>query len=477
LNKSYDYDFLCIGSGPAGQRAAVQAAKLGKHVAIIEIEVEVGGVCVHKGTIPSKTFREAVLSLNNEITTIKDSPVEKNRRSTDRRRQPTAEKLFSRVDDNVLCESRVQREQLKRNGVDVIPGTASFDDLHSVRIASSTGDRVVTANKILIAAGTKPNQPKNISPDLSCVITSDDILQLEDLPRNLVVIGCGVIGIEYASMFANLGVEVTVVDGRSVPLEFLDNEIIDELVQQMEGRGVTFLLGESVDHIEPCDRASPSALSAEILLQSGKRLIADLVLMSTGRVGASDALNLDKAGLQADDRGRLSVDDHYRTSVPHIYAAGDIIGFPSLAATSSEQGRLAACHAFDVAVEAMPAHFPVGIYAIPEISMVGHTEQVLEEKKIPFETGVARYREIARGQILGDDSGFLKLIFHAEDRTLLGVHTIGTGATELIHVGQSVLGLGGGLDYFLNTVFNYPTLAECYKVAALDANNKLSLSQ
>jgi NAD(P) transhydrogenase len=198
--------------------------------------------------------------------------------------------------------------------------------------------------------------------------------------------------------------------------------------------------------------------------------------MSTGRVGASDKLNLDKAGLQADDRGRLCVDDHYRTSVPHIYAAGDIIGFPSLAATSSEQGRLAACHAFEIAVEAMPAHFPVGIYAIPEISMVGHTEQVLEEKKIPFETGVARYREIARGQILGDDSGFLKLIFHAEDRTLLGVHTIGTGATELIHVGQSVLGLGGGLDYFLNTVFNYPTLAECYKVAALDANNKLSLS-
>jgi NAD(P) transhydrogenase len=451
-------------SGQPFKRATVQAAKLGKRVAIVELEVEVGGICVHKGTIPSKTFREAVLSLNNEITTIKDTLVDKNRRSSDRRRQPTAEKLFSRVDDNVLSESRIQREQLKRNGVDVIPGMASFDDLHSVRITSSAGDRIVTADKILIASGTKPNQPENISPDLSCVITSDDILELGDLPRNLVVIGCGVIVIEYASMFANLGVQVTVVDGRSVPLEFLDNEIIDELVHQMEGRGVTFLLGESVDHIKPCDRASPSALSAEITLQSGKRLIADLVLMSTGRVGASDKLNLDKAGLQADDRGRLCVDDHYRTSVPHIYAAGDIIGFPSLAATSSEQGRLAACHAFEIAVEAMPAHFPVGIYAIPEISMVGHTEQVLEEKKIPFETGVARYREIARGQILGDD------------RTLLGVHTIGTGATELIHVGQSVLGLGGGLDYFLNTVFNYPTLAECYKVAALDANNKLSLS-
>ena len=472
MKKSYDFDFLCIGSGPAGQRAAVQAAKLGKRVAIIELEVEVGGVCVHKGTIPSKTFREAVLSLNNEIPTIKDTPVEINRRSTDRRRRPTAEKLFSRVDDNVLCESRVQREQLQRNGVDVISGSAEFESEHSVRAKSSAGDRVVSAEKILIAAGTKPNPPKNVDPKLTCVITSDDILQLEELPRSLVVIGCGVIGIEYASMFANLGVDVTVVDGRSVPLEFLDSEIIEELVRQMEDRNVTFHLGESVDCIKPCNG---ELQLAEVLLQSGKSLTADLVLMSTGRVGASDALKLDNAGLESDDRGRLSVDDHYRTSVPHIYAAGDIIGFPSLAATSSEQGRLAACHAFDIAAEAMPAHFPVGIYAIPEISMVGQTEQALCDKKIPFETGVARYREIARGQILGDDSGFLKLIFHAEDRTLLGVHTIGTGATELIHVGQSVLGLGGGLDYFLNTVFNYPTLAECYKVAALDANNKLSL--
>ena len=311
MSNAYDFDFLCIGSGPAGQRAAVQAAKLGKRVAIIELETEVGGVCVHKGTIPSKTFREAVLSLSNDIATIKDSPVEKNRRNNDRRRQPTAEKLFSRVDDNVLCESRVQRDQLQRNGIEVILGTAEFEGLHSVRAKSSSGDRVVTADKILIATGTKPTRPEDIGHDLACVITSDDIIQLQNLPHSLVVIGCGVIGIEYASMFANLGIQVTVVDGRAIPLEFLDSEIIDELVRQMQERGVTFLLGESVDRIEPCDGATQSA---EIFLQSGKRLTADLVLMSTGRIGASEALKLDLVGLATDDRGRLSVDEHYRTT-------------------------------------------------------------------------------------------------------------------------------------------------------------------
>ena len=360
-------------------------------------------------------------------------------------------------------------------------GTAAFDGIHSVHVKSSNGERFVTADKILIATGTKPTWPANVSRDISCVITSDDIFQIQDLPTALIVIGCGVIGIEYASMFANLGVQVTVVDGRTRPLEFLDSEIIDELIHQMEGADVTFCLGESVDRIDPHQSSSdtPDTLdsvdSVKVTLESGKRLVADLVLASTGRVGASDGLNLDKIGLQADDRGRLKVDEHYRSEVPHIYAAGDIIGFPSLAATSSEQGRLAACHAFDVEAGAMPAHFPVGIYSIPEISVVGRSEQELTEQKIPYETGVARYREIARGQILGDDSGFLKLIFNAEDRRLLGVHAIGTGATELIHVGQSVLGLGGGLDYFLTTVFNYPTLAECYKVAALDAYNKFSL--
>jgi NAD(P) transhydrogenase len=284
------------------------------------------------------------------------------------------------------------------------------------------------------------------------------------------VVGAGVIGIEYASMFAALGVEVTVVDRRDRPLEFLDREIVDELLHQMRERRVTFRLGEAVERVQIHE--GPPA-RATLLLESGKRIVSELALFSVGRQGATGPLNLASAGLVADERGRLAVDEEFRTPVPHIFAAGDVIGFPSLAATSAEQGRLAACHAFGVTTRRMASHFPVGIYAVPEISMVGAPEHELTQQRVPYETGVARYREIARGQILGDDSGFFKMIFHRETGRLLGVHAIGTGATELIHVGQAVMALGGGLDYFLDTVFNYPTLAECYKVAALNAGNKM----
>jgi NAD(P) transhydrogenase len=288
----------------------------------------------------------------------------------------------------------------------------------------------------------------------------------------MAVVGGGVIGIEYASMFAALGVEVTVIEKRDRPLEFLDAEIVDEMIHQMRNRNVTFRLGETVETLEASEGPPPRAV---IHLQSGKRIVSDVVLFSVGRIGATDSLNLEAVGLVSDERGRLRVDDAFRTEVPHIYAAGDVIGYPSLAATSSEQGRIAACHAFGVSAGPMSSHFPIGIYSIPEISMVGVTEHDLTERRIPYETGVARYREIARGQILGDDTGLLKMLFQREDRRLLGVHAIGTGATELIHIGQAVLGLGGGLDYFMDTIFNYPTLAECYKVAALDASNKLRL--
>jgi NAD(P) transhydrogenase len=286
------------------------------------------------------------------------------------------------------------------------------------------------------------------------------------------VVGAGVIGIEYASMFAALGVLVTVVERRDRPLEFLDREIVEELIHQLRNRNVTFRLGEAVESLAVAEGPPRKAV---IILESGKRIVADAVLFSAGRVAASEALDLPRAGLCADARGRIAVDASFRTAVPHIYAGGDVIGYPSLAATSSEQGRLAACHAFGVEAGPMAAHFPVGIYAIPEISMVGAPEHELTAARIPYETGMARYREIARGQILGDHSGLMKLLFHREDRRLLGVHCLGTGATELVHVGQAVFGMGGGLDYFLRTVFNYPTLAECYKVAALDASNKLRL--
>jgi NAD(P) transhydrogenase len=461
----FDYDLLCIGSGPAGQRAAVQAAKLGKRTAVIERGRFVGGVCVDTGTIPSKTFREAVLTVMGRAGFTDGSGQQA------LRQRPSAQALMARVAEVEHLQAEIIREQLQRNDVTVLSGEAAFQDAHTVVVSRESRSNAVTAANILLAVGTVPAPPPSISPKPDLVVTSDESLQITSLPRRLAVIGAGVIGIEYASMFAALGIEVTVVDKRERPLEFLDGELVDELLHQMRNAGVTFRLGEAVERLEIVEGPSKRIL---IFLESGKRLVSDLVLFSAGRQGATDRLNLPAAGLKADDRGRLTVDQAYRTSVPHIFAAGDVIGFPSLATTSAEQGRLAACAAFGIDAEPMAPHFPIGIYAIPELSAVGEPEHVLTARRVPYESGVARYREIARGHIMGDDSGFLKLLFHRQDHRLLGVHAVGTGATELIHIGQAVLGLGGGLDYFLSTAFNYPTLTECYKVAALDAFNKLA---
>lgn len=464
MSDTYDYDLICIGSGPAGQRGAVQAAKLGKRAAVVERRGTVGGVCLDTGTIPSKTFREAVYAVverdaRRGAAAVMDGP------------RPEMPVLLARVDEVVAREATVIAHQLRRNGVDVLHGDASFRDPHRLLVRAPDAYREVTAANILVAVGTHAAPPTGVPCDGVHVITSDDIVRLRTLPRTLTVVGAGVIGIEYASMFAALGVDVTVVDQRERPLEFLDTEIVDELVHQMRNSGVSFRLGEAVAQVTTSDGAAGRAV---VELVSGKRIVSDMVLFSVGRVGDTAALGLDQAGLERDARGRLTVDAAFRTSVPHIFAAGDVIGYPSLAATSSEQGRLAACHALGAPARPMPSHFPIGIYAIPEVSMVGAAEQVLTRDRVPYEVGVARYREIARGQILGDDSGFFKMLFHREDRRLLGVHIIGTSATELLHIGQAVLGLGGGLDYFLETVFNYPTLAECYKVAALNAANKLA---
>lgn len=464
MSDSFDYDLVCIGSGPAGQRGAVQAAKLGKRVALVERRSTVGGTCLATGTIPSKTFREAVLGFAGS-----QRP---NGGSTQTTRRPTAPELLARVDEVVSREGSVIMNQLSRNGVDVLCGEASFVDPHRLRITAGQSWREVSAANVLIASGTRAVPPDGLESNGDTMFTSDDIGSLTRLPRSLAVVGAGVIGIEYASMFAAIGVEVTVVDKRDRPLEFVDAEIVDELLHQMRKRNVNFRFGEAVATVTASD--GPPRRSV-LVLESGKRIVTDMTLFSVGRVGTTEELALPNAGLTADDRGRITVDAHFRTSVPHIFAAGDIIGYPSLAATSSEQGRLAACHALGVNATPMADHFPIGIYSVPEISMVGSTEQMLTKAKVPYEIGIARYREIARGQILGDDSGLLKLLFHREDRRLLGVHIIGTGATELLHIGQAVLGLGGGLDYFLSTVFNYPTLAECYKVAALNAANKLAM--
>jgi NAD(P) transhydrogenase len=455
------FDLFVLGTGPAGQRAAVQAAKLGKRVGICEKREMVGGVCVNTGTIPSKTFREAVLYLSGIAQralygasyTVKDDI--------------TMEDLLLRCNHVITREIEVIRAQMKRNGIALLGGTAAFTGPHTLTVTGSAGVVEVEADKIVIAVGTKPAAPP-VPVDGETVIDSDGILTLKKLPKSLLVIGAGVIGVEYASMFAALGVEVTIVDKRPVLLDFVDDEIAEALSFFLRKLNCTLRLGEEVAQvaIERVGRVSAT-------LKSGKKIGADLLLYSVGRVGATAALNLAAAGLEADDRGRMTVNESYQTAQPHIYAVGDIIGFPALASTSMEQGRLASCHAFGIPCTSLPHLFPIGIYSVPEISMVGKTEEELTKEAVPYETGVAQYREIARGAIAGDDIGLLKILVHRETRLLLGVHILGTAATELIHIGQSFLALGGTLDVLVDTVFNYPTFAECYKVAALDAYNKL----
>jgi NAD(P) transhydrogenase len=453
MTDSFDYDLVCIGSGPAGQRAAVQAAKIGRKVAVVEKTDHVGGVCIEAGTVPSKSLREAVL------------------RVVASGREPAPGELRRHVQDIVRHESILVRDQLRRNGVEIVHGAASFLDPHTIAIDAREGRRALSARFILIAVGSRSVTPPGVAPDDPIIVTSDTLLDVETRPGSMAVVGAGVIGVEYACMAAALGIQTTVIDQRDHVLDFMDHELTDELVRQMRDMKITLLLGEKVKTMEA---SGERTRRATIALESGKRVTAEMVLYSAGRQGAVEGLNLEAAGLAADTRGRLTVDQRFRTAVEHIYAAGDVIGHPALAATSAEQGRLAACDAFNFQPRPLGATCPVGIYAIPELSMVGRTQQELLRDGVPHQTGVARYDEIARGQILGDRTGLFKLIFHRDDKRLLGVHAIGTGATELIHTGQAVMSFGGGLDYFLNTVFNYPTLTECYKVAALNAHNKFA---
>jgi NAD(P) transhydrogenase len=454
---------LVIGSGPGGQKAAIAAAKLDRRVAIVERQHMIGGVCLNTGTIPSKTLREAILYLTGldqremygASYRVKD--------------EITIADLAARTTHVVGRETEVVRSQLTRNRVTILTGSARFVDPHTVEIDDGAGRiRRASADKIVIATGTKPARPASVEFDERTVIDSDGIVHLERVPRSMVVAGAGVIGIEYASMFAALGTKVTVVEQRDRMLEFCDDEVVEALKYHLRDLAVTFRFGETVTSVEARHDGAIASL------HSGKKIPADTVMYSAGRQGMSDELSLDAAGLAADSRGRISVDACYRTTVEHIYAVGDIIGFPALAATSMEQGRLAAHHACGEAVlhDVEPLH-PIGIYSIPEISFVGRTEEQLTKDSVPFEVGVSRYRELARGQIIGDSYGVLKLLVSLEDRTLLGVHVFGTGATELVHIGQAVMGCGGTIDYLVDAVFNYPTLAEAYKVAALDAMNKM----
>jgi NAD(P) transhydrogenase len=457
-----DYELLVIGSGPAGQKAAIQAAKLGRRVALIEREPALGGVSANTGTIPSKTARAAILDLTGfaqrsvygdayrVVSTI------------------TMDDLLWRTQHVIDHERAVVRDQLRRNGVDVIEGTASFLDPHTLEVAGSR-PLSLSGDKIVIAVGTRPARPSGVDFDDRTVIDSDGIGSLTRVPATMTVVGAGVIGVEYASMAAALGVTVTLVDKRSELLEFVDDELVEALRFHLRGLGLTLRLGEEVSGIER--RPDGSALTC---LASGKRIPSDVVLYAAGRQGATTELRLEAAGLEANSRGRITVDEQYRTTQSHIFAVGDVIGFPALAATSMEQGRLAACVAFGVTAAEMPSALPYGIYTIPEISFVGRTERQLTVAGVPYVVGIARYREVTRGEIAGDNTGLLKLLVNSETRALEGVHVFGTAATELVHIGQTAMAGGLGVDYLVEAVFNYPTFSDAYKIAGLDAVNRLN---
>ncbi len=458
-----EYDLVVIGSGPGGQKAAIAAAKLGKRVAMVEKGNMLGGVCVNTGTIPSKTLREAVLYLtgmNQRELYGASYRVKENITPAD---------LLARTQHVITKEIEVVRSQLLRNRVELLVGVGSFVDEHTILVEdASRGDKMtITAKFVVIATGTLPARPAGVSFDSHRVLDSDGILDLTSIPTTMVVVGAGVIGIEYASMFAALGTKVTVVEKRTSMLDFCDPEVIESLRFHLRDLAVTFRFGEEVTAV---DVGANGTLTT---LRSGKQIPAETVMYSAGRQGLTAPLALENAGLEADERGRVYVDDNFRTKVEHIYAVGDVIGFPALAATSMDQGRLAAYHAFDEPGAKLMDLQPIGIYSIPEVSYVGATEVDLTKESVPYEVGVSRYRELARGQIAGDTYGMLKILVSTDDLKLLGVHIFGSGATDLVHIGQAVMGCGGTVEYLVDAVFNYPTLSEAYKVAALDVMNKI----
>ena len=458
-----EYDLVVIGSGPAGQKGAIAAAKARKRVAIIDSAVMIGGVSVHTGTIPSKTIREAIFQLTGFAVQALYGNGSRSRVDI------SVQDVASRVGAIVARETEVIRSQLKRNGIAIHQGSAHFLDPHAVEVQGDGEGIRLEAAKILIACGTRPAHSAEIPFDNHRIVDTDHLADLGGLPKEIIVVGAGVVGLEFASFMAALGANVTLIDQRAVILEFVDRQIVEALSYHLRQLGVTFRLAEKVASV----RIDPVRDRVFAELESGKKIQGEALVYAVGRQANADQLHLETAGLGADSRGRLKVNQFFQTDVPHIYAAGDVIGFPALASTSMEQGRLAACHMFGIPFEHMPELFPYGIYTIPEISMVGETEETLTANRIPYEVGIAKYSEMAKGMMLGDEAGMLKLLFHPETHKLLGVHALGQRATEIVHIGQAVLFYGGSVEYFRDMVFNYPTLAEAYKVAALDGLNKL----
>ena len=464
------FDLCVVGSGPAGQKCAIQAAKLGKTVCVVEQMEAVGGVAINTGTIPSKALREAVVA----VLAARKHADDVGSGALDRTKELSL--LIDYCQRVIRAEIEVVRRQLLDNGIELMHGTASLLDANRIGVDGRHTTETIDATHILLAPGTTPARPAHVPFDGEKIVTTDELLHLPYLPQTLIVVGGGVIGTEYASMLSALGVRVTLIETRDRLLEFADREIVEALQYQLRQSGTTLRLGEKVVEIKRVPAPSGSRTTGDVVqatLASGKTLHADCLLYSGGRQGATDKLGLAAAGLAADERGRIKVNETFQTSAPHVYACGDVIGFPALASTSMEQGRLAACHMFGAPMVLEEEMLPYGIYAIPEISMVGATEDALTERAVPYETGIAYYRETARGQLLGDETGMLKLLIHQQTEAILGVHIIGTSATELVHIGQAVMRLKGTAEYFIETVFNYPTLAECYKVAAFNGRNKI----
>jgi NAD(P) transhydrogenase len=456
------FDLVVIGSGPAGQKGAIAAAKLGKRVAVVDRLDMLGGVCIHGGTVPSKTLREAILHLTGfrHRSFYGSDYVVRNRISI--------RDLAVRVAQVTEREISVVKDQLRRNDIEFFSGTARFVDPHTLEVEALDQMHVVRGQNFLIACGTRPARHPDIPFDGKQVLASDQFFQMDEIPKELIIVGGGVIGLEFASMLSALNVIITLIEQRPSVLDFVDNEISEALCYHMRRQGAIFRLGEKVINVETDAKGRVVAN-----LESGKRIHGDALLYAVGRQANTDLIGLEAAGLTSGPRGKLVVDNNFQTAVPHIYAAGDVIGFPSLASTSMEQGRLASCHLFGAPAQASQGKLPYGIYTIPEISMVGETELSLTQAKIPFEVGIAKYEELAKAQIVGDQTGMLKILFHPDTRKILGVHAIGESATEIIHIGQAVMALGGTMDYFRETVFNYPTFAEAYKVAGLNGLNKL----
>jgi NAD(P) transhydrogenase len=456
------YDLVVIGSGPAGQKGAIAAAKLGKHVAMIDRSEMLGGTCIHGGTVPSKTLREAILHLTG-IRHRSFYGSDYNVKS-----RISISDLASRVTQVVERETGVVRDQLRRNDIELFSGTARFLDSHTIEVEGQGPGHILKTDYVLIACGTRPAHHPDIPFDGKEILAADQFFQMDDIPKEMIIVGGGVIGLEFASMLTALGVIITLIEQRPAVLDFVDAEIVEALCYHMRHQGAIFRLGEKVTGIDRDDRGRVTAH-----LESGKRIHGNALLHAVGRQSNTDLLNLEAAGLATGARGKLAVNESFQTSVPNIYAAGDVIGFPSLAATSMEQGRLASSHIFGVPVHTTPGLLPYGIYTIPEISMVGATELSLTNAKIPFEVGIAKYEELAKAQIVGDHTGLLKILFDPDTRKVLGVHAMGENAAEIVHIGQAVLSFGGTMDYFRDTVFNYPTFAEAYKVAGHNGLNKL----